>query len=79
MRTRWGSCNITDGRIWINLELAKKFPECLEYVWVHEFVHLHLHERHHNDDFRRLMDKFLPQWRKSRDVLKKEFLRHENW
>ena len=77
MRTKWGSCNIRDRRIWINLELAKKSPECLEYILVHELVHLH--ERHHNDNFRLFMDKFLPHWRKSRDQLKNEPLAHEDW
>ena len=77
MKTKWGSCNITDRRIWINLELAKKSPECLVYILVHELVHLH--ERQHNDNFRRLMDKFLPQWRQSRDTLKSEPLAYENW
>jgi len=77
MRTKWGSCNIQDCRIWINLELAKKSPECLEYILVHELVHLH--ERHHNDNFRRLMDKYLPQWRQNRDLLKSEPLAHEDW
>ena len=77
MKTKWGSCNIADKRIWINLELSKKSPECLEYILVHELVHLH--ERHHNDNFRKLMDKFLPHWRKSRDTLKSEPLAHEDW
>jgi len=77
MKTKWGSCNIKDARIWINLELAKKSPECLEYILVHELVHLH--ERHHNDNFLRLMDKFLPHWRQSRDLLKNEPLAHEDW
>ncbi len=77
MKTKWGSCNITHNRIWLNLELAKKSPECLEYVLVHELVHLY--ERHHNNNFRRLMDQFLPQWRKSSDILKSEPLGHENW
>ena len=77
MKTKWGSCNIVEKRIWINLELAKKSPECLEYILVHELVHLH--ERRHNDNFRKLMDKFLPQWRKSRDTLKRELLAYENW
>jgi len=77
MKTKWGSCNIAERRIWINLELAKKSPECLEYILVHELVHLH--ERKHNDNFCRLMDKFLPQWRRSRDTLKSEPLAHENW
>lgn len=54
MRTRWGSCNAEAGRIWMNLELIKKPVACLEYVLVHEMVHLH--ERHHNDRFRQWMD-----------------------
>ncbi len=77
MKTKWGSCNIIDRRIWINLELAKKSPECLEYIVVHELVHLH--ERHHNENFKCLMDKFLPNWRQSRDLLKSEPLAHEDW
>jgi len=77
MRTKWGSCNTGSRRIWINLELAKKAPECLEYILVHELVHLH--ERHHNERFRALMDKYLPQWKLTRDTLKREPLGHENW
>jgi predicted metal-dependent hydrolase len=61
MRTRWGSCNIRARRIWLNLELAKKSPACLESVVVHEMVHLL--ERLHNKRFYRLMDTFLPDWR----------------
>lgn len=77
MKTRWGSCNTGKKRILINLELAKKPPECLEYIIVHELVHLL--ERHHNDRFRNLLDKFLPTWQLSRDVLKREPLSHEDW
>lgn len=61
MRTRWGSCNIQKKRISLNLELVKKPLACLEYVLVHELVHLH--ERLHNKRFWALMDKFLPDWR----------------
>jgi predicted metal-dependent hydrolase len=60
MKTKWGSCNITDKRIWLNLELAKKPQHCLEYVIVHELVHLL--ERNHNERFIAYMDKFMPQW-----------------
>jgi predicted metal-dependent hydrolase len=60
MKTKWGSCNITDKRIWLNLELAKKPQICLEYVIVHELVHLL--ERNHNERFIAYMDKFMPQW-----------------
>ncbi|MBX2858056.1 MAG: M48 family metallopeptidase [Cellvibrionaceae bacterium] len=61
MKTRWGSCNISCRRIWLNLELAKKPLQCLEYVLVHELTHLH--ERYHNKRFYHLMDQFLPNWR----------------
>ena len=77
MKTKWGSCNIRARRIWLNLELAKKPPECLEYILVHEMVHLL--ERHHNDQFRTHMDKFMPQWRWHRDVLNQSPLAHEAW
>lgn len=70
MKTRWGSCNIAQRRIWLNLELAKKPLECLEYVLVHELVHLL--ERHHNDRFKAYMDKYLPQWQRCRDILNRE-------
>jgi predicted metal-dependent hydrolase len=58
----------------LNLELAKKPVECLEYVLVHELVHLY--ERHHNDNFNRYMDKFMPQWREHRDTLNQAPLVH---
>jgi predicted metal-dependent hydrolase len=61
MKTRWGTCNIQAKRIWLNLELIKKPPHCLEYVVVHEMVHLL--ERYHNQRFFAYMDQFLPQWR----------------
>ncbi len=77
MKTRWGSCNVRDRRIWLNLELAKKPPHCLEYVLVHEMAHLL--ERHHNDRFRELMDQFMPQWRLYRDELNQAPLAHEEW
>jgi len=69
MKTRWGSCNIRARRIWLNLELAKQPPECLEYVVVHEMTHLL--ERYHNRTFYGYLDKFLPTWRKPRDILKR--------
>jgi predicted metal-dependent hydrolase len=77
MKTKWGSCNATAKRIWLNLELAKKPVECLEYVVVHEMVHLL--ERHHNDRFIALMDDCLPQWRTYRDELNTAPLAHESW
>lgn len=77
MKTKWGSCNIEARRIWLNLELVKKPPECLEYILVHELVHLL--ERHHNDRFRKHMDKFLPKWREHRNLLNKLPLAYEDW
>lgn len=77
MKTRWGSCNIEARRIWLNLELAKKEPLCLEYILVHEMVHLL--ERHHTDRFRELMDRIMPDWRLRRDELNKAPLAHEDW
>ncbi len=77
MKTKWGSCNITQRRIWLNLELAKKPLECLEYVLVHELVHFL--ERYHNERFKTYMDKYLPQWQRCRDILNKEPLGNENW
>jgi|SRR5882762_9495641 len=67
MKTRWESCNGAAMRIWVNLELAKKPAACLEYILVHEMVHLL--ERHHNDRFREYMDRLLPQWRVVREEL----------
>ena len=61
MKTRWGTCNPAAKRIWINLELAKKNPICLEYIVVHEMVHLL--EGSHNARFKAYMDKFMPSWR----------------
>lgn len=67
MKTRWGSCNIKVKRIWLNLELVKKSPECIEYVLVHEMVHLL--ERYHNKKFYQYMDQFLPHWKVYRKQL----------
>lgn len=77
MKTKWGTCNIEAQRIWLNLELAKKSVQCLEYIIVHEIVHLL--ERHHNDHFIELMNKFLPQWRLHREELNHSPLGHEEW
>lgn len=77
MKTKWGSCTIQAKRIWLNLELAKKPPECLEFILVHEMVHLF--ERYHNERFRNLMDKHLPNWRERRDILNSLPLAYEDW
>ena len=77
MKTKWGSCNPDAKRIWLNLELAKKPKICLEYILVHELVHLH--ERNHNDRFVSLMDQFMPHWRRHRDVLNSLPIVHNDW
>ncbi len=77
MKTLWGSCNIKARRIWLNLELMKKSPQCLEYILVHEMVHLL--ERHHNERFQQFMDHFLPDWRMRRDELNRAPLGHAEW
>ena len=77
MKTKWGSCNPASRRVWFNLELAKKPMQCLEYIVVHELVHLL--ERHHNDRFAGLIEAHVPQWRQYREMLKKAPLGHEEW
>jgi hypothetical protein len=77
MKTRWGTCNAEARRIWLNLELAKKPVQCLEYIVAHELVHLI--ERNHNDRFIGIMNLRLPQWRQHRQTLNAEPLSHSNW
>lgn len=77
MKTKWGSCNRESAHIWFNLELAKKNPNCLEYIVVHEMTHLI--ERNHNERFTELMDGFLPDWRSRREDLNAAPLRNEQW
>ena len=77
MKTKWGTCNPAAGRIWLNLELIKKPVACLEYIIVHEMVHLL--ERQHNDRFVAYMDKFMPQWRLVRAELNQAPLGHATW
>ena len=77
MKTRWGTCNHKRARILINLELAKKPIHCIEYVVVHELVHLI--ERKHNEKFVLLMTRYLPKWRSFKDDLNRLILSHEKW
>lgn len=72
MRTKWGTCNIDKKRIWLNLQLAKKTPECLDYVVTHELVHLL--ERSHNERFQKYMDAFYPDWRVIKETLNQQML-----
>lgn len=77
MKTKWGSCNHKTRRIWLNAELAKKPIECLEYIVVHELVHIL--EPKHNEKFIKLMDGHLPNWRSLSDILNSTPLAHEDW
>ena len=77
MKTKWGTCQTASQSIWVNPELAKKNPLCLEYIVVHELVHFL--ERTHNERFVALMDKFLPDWRARRDQLNEAPLAQEEW
>jgi len=77
MKTRWGTCNQKAKRILLNLELVKKPVACIEYVAVHEL--LHLIEKKHNENFVNLMIKYLPKWRSVRDELNRFILSHEEW
>jgi predicted metal-dependent hydrolase len=77
MKTRWGSCNHDSGRVLINLELIKKPYHCIEYVVVHEW--LHLIEPKHDEKFVALLNKLLPKWRQVKEELNRFILTHEEW
>ncbi len=77
MKTRWGTCNIKARRIWLNLELIKKPMHCLEYIIVHEMIHLL--ERHHNERYTAHMNNFMPLWQHYREQLNWAPLGQETW
>ena len=77
MKTKWGTCNTEAKRIWLNLELARKPLICLEYIIVHELIHLI--ERSHNQRFVSLMDEFMPLWRSHRELLNALPFSHVDW
>ena len=77
MKTRWGSCNPDTGAIRLNTELARKPRHCLEYIVVHELIHLL--EPTHSPRFQELLQQHLPTWRASRDELNALPIRHEDW
>jgi predicted metal-dependent hydrolase len=77
MKTRWGTCDEKTNRLCFNLELIKKPESCIQYVVVHELIHMI--ERKHNDKFVGLIDKYLPKWRSEKDELNQLVLAHENW
>lgn len=77
MKTKWGTCNIEKKRIWINLELSQKSVRCLEYIIVHEMLHLLV--RHHNDEFMSLISKYLPNWKQLKKELDSSPSSHQEW
>jgi predicted metal-dependent hydrolase len=77
MKTKWGTCNPKVNRIWLNTELAKKPIENIEYILIHEMVHLL--ERKHNEKFIAYMDKFSPKWKHLREELNRAQLGHVEW
>lgn len=72
MTTRWGTCNTQTGKIWINLQLAKKPFECLDYVILHELAHLRVKD--HGPEFIAILDEHMPYWRETRQLLNKSIL-----
>lgn len=72
MTTRWGTCNVKTGKIWLNLQLAKKTMDSLEYVILHELIHLV--EKNHNERFISLMDTYMPLWREVKSTLNEQTL-----
>jgi predicted metal-dependent hydrolase len=77
MKTKWGSCNPDRRSIRLNTDLAKKPRECLEYIIVHELAHLLV--RRHDERFRGLMDRHLPNWEHLREALNNSPLAHSDW
>lgn len=77
MKTRWGTCTVDARRIWLNLELGKKPLRSIEYVLVHELAHLRV--RRHNEEFTKLLDVHLPDWRERRAELQHSTLGAEKW
>ena len=72
MTTKWGTCNTQTGKVWLNLQLAKKPFECLDYVILHELAHLRV--RNHGVEFVAILDEHMPYWRESRKLLNDSIL-----
>lgn len=74
MTTKWGTCNVATGKIWLNLQLAKKPVECLEYVILHELAHLK--EKSHGPAFVTVLDQYMPRWQERKKMLNESKLDH---
>ncbi len=72
MTTRWGTCNTNTKKLWFNLQLAKKPIECIEYIILHELVHLKV--KNHGDDFIAILDSNMPYWRETKKKLNEQIL-----
>ena len=77
MKTKWGTCNSKDKRIWLNLELAKKPFHCIDYVLVHELVHMK--EKKHSDRFIQLLNSAYPKWQQHKNELNQGILSYFEW
>lgn len=77
MKTKWGTCNAKDKRIWLNLELAKQPFHCIDYVFVHEMVHFK--ERKHSERFFQLLEEAYPKWRQNKEELNQGILGYFEW
>jgi predicted metal-dependent hydrolase len=77
MRTRWGSCNSLARTIRLNTDLAKKPIECLEYIVVHEMIHIL--EPTHSEKFQVFMNQLMPDWKQRRQLLNRLPVRHDHW
>ena len=77
MKTRWGTCNYKRKKVLFNLELAKKPENCIEYVVLHEL--LHLIEEKHSEKFTALLNKYMPKWKNEKEELNRLILSHEEW
>jgi len=77
MKTKWGTCNSKDSRVWLNLELAKKPSHCIDYVFVHELVHLI--EKKHSERFMQLLESMLPHWERTKIELNSTALGYSKW
>jgi predicted metal-dependent hydrolase len=77
MKTKWGNCNAQANHIRLNTELVKKPKDLLEYVIVHEMIHLI--EPNHSERFASLMDEHYATWREARAELNELPLGAERW
>ncbi len=76
MKTKWGSCTKNKAKLWFNLQLVKKPIDCIEYVVLHELVHLRVEK--HNNEFKSIMQLYMPDWQERKDALNNFILDYIN-